>query len=46
MPFGLLDAVQTFQKLTDYVICGLPFVYAYLDDLLVASPTEEEHEAL
>ena len=33
-----------FQRLIDDVIRGLTFVYAYLDDLLVASPTEEEHE--
>ena len=41
MPFGLRNAAQMFQRL----ICGLPFVYAYLDDLLVASSTEEKHEA-
>ena len=45
MPFGLRNAAQTFQRLIDYVIRGLPFVYAFLDDLLIASPTEEEDEA-
>ncbi|BHF59912.1 hypothetical protein SprV_0100287300 [Sparganum proliferum] len=43
MPFGLRNASQTFQRLLDRVIRGLPFVYAYIDDLLVASSTAEEH---
>nr|VZH90223.1 unnamed protein product [Spirometra erinaceieuropaei] len=44
MPFGLRNAVQTFQRFTDHVLRGLPFVYANTDDLLVASRNEEEHE--
>ena len=43
MPFGLRDAAQTFQRFMDEVTRGLPFVYVYLDDLLVASTSEEEH---
>lgn len=27
----------------DVVLCGLPFVYAYVNDLLVASSSPEEH---
>ena len=42
MPFGFHNTEQTFQRLIDDVIDGLPFVYAYLDDLQVASPTEKE----
>ena len=45
MSFSLCNAAQSFQRLSDDVVRGLPFVYAYLDDLLVAIPTEEEHEA-
>ena len=37
MPFGLRNAAQTFQRLTDEVLQGLPFVYAYIDDILIAS---------
>nr|VZI22704.1 unnamed protein product [Spirometra erinaceieuropaei] len=44
MPFGLRNAAQTFQRFIDHVLRGLPFVYAYIDDLLVASRNEEEHE--
>nr|VZI02841.1 unnamed protein product [Spirometra erinaceieuropaei] len=43
MPFGLRNASQTFQRFVDRVLRGLPFVYAYIDDFLVASSTAEEH---
>ncbi|BHF74434.1 hypothetical protein SprV_0501752000 [Sparganum proliferum] len=49
MPFGLRNAAHTFQSFTDHVLRGLPFVYAYIDDLSVASRNEEErknHSAL
>ncbi|BHF68305.1 hypothetical protein SprV_0301133900 [Sparganum proliferum] len=45
MPFGLRNAAQTFQRFIDRVLRGLPFVYAYIDDLLVASRNAEEHRA-
>nr|VZI28486.1 unnamed protein product [Spirometra erinaceieuropaei] len=45
MPFGLRNAAQTFQRFIDRVLRGLPFVYAYIDDLLVAS-RNAEHLAL
>nr|VZI49866.1 unnamed protein product [Spirometra erinaceieuropaei] len=43
MPFGLRNASQTFQRFIDRVLRGLPFVYAYIDDVLVASRDVEEH---
>ncbi|XP_064468689.1 uncharacterized protein LOC135382952 [Ornithodoros turicata] len=43
MPFGLRNAAQTFQRFIDSVVRGLPFVFAYMDDLLVASTSSEEH---
>ena len=43
MPFGLRNAAQTFQRFIDEVLCGLDFVYAYIDDLLIASSSPEEH---
>ena len=43
MPFGLRNAAQTFQRFMDDVLRGLPFAYAYIDDLLVASSTPDEH---
>ena len=43
IPFGLSTSAQVFQRLNDTVIRGLPFVYSYVDDLLVFSKSEEEH---
>nr|VZI47766.1 unnamed protein product [Spirometra erinaceieuropaei] len=43
-PFGLRNAAQTFQRFITRVLRGLPFVYAYIDDLLVASRNAEEHK--
>ena len=44
MPFGLRNAAQTFQRFIDQVLRGLPFCYAYIDDLLIASSSPEEHQ--
>ena len=44
MPFGLRNAAQTFQRFIDQVLRGLTFSYAYLDDVLIASSTPEEHQ--
>ena len=43
MPFGLHNAAQTFQHFMDEVLRGLQFCYAYMDDVLIASATPEEH---
>ena len=44
MPFGLRNATQTFQHFIDQVLCGLPFTYTYIDDLLIASSSADEHK--
>ena len=43
MPFGLRNAGQTFQRMIDQVLLDLPFVFTYLDDILVASSSPENH---
>jgi len=49
MPFGLCNTPSAFQRLMDRVLCGLnpeggsKFVAVYLDDVLIFSPTLEEH---
>lgn len=43
MPFGLRNAAQTFQRLIHNVLRGLDFVFPYIDDIIVASRTPEEH---
>ncbi|XP_061729197.1 uncharacterized protein LOC133534126 [Cydia pomonella] len=44
MTFGLRNAGQTFQRFVDELTRGLDFVYAYLDDFLIYSRSEAEHE--
>ena len=44
MPFGLRNAAQTFQRFIDQVLQGLYFCYAYIDDLLIASRSANEHK--
>ena len=43
MPFGLKNAAQAFQRLMDGILRDAPFTFAYIDDILVASHSEEEH---
>ena len=43
MPFGLKNAAQAFQWLMEVVCKDLPFVFVYLDDILIASSSAEEH---
>ena len=43
MPFGLRNAAQTFQRFIDDVCRDLDFVFIYLDDILVASSSPDEH---
>ena len=45
MPFGLKNAAQAFQRLMDTACRGLSFVFVYLDDILIFSQSQEEHEA-
>ena len=43
MPFGLRNAAQTFQRFMDQVLRGVHSAYAYIDDVLIASSTPEQH---
>jgi hypothetical protein len=42
-PFGLCKAAQAFQRIVDTMLAGLPFIFVYIDDILVASATREQH---
>ncbi|GFS89591.1 transposon Tf2-6 polyprotein [Nephila pilipes] len=43
MQFVLCNAASTFQRFVDEVLRGLNFVYAFIDDILVASSSEAKH---
>ena len=44
MPFGLVNATSTFQRLMDVVLLGLNDVSAaYIDDILIFSSSWEDH---
>ena len=43
MPFGMKNSTQAFQRLMDQVFKDLHFAFVYLDDILIASRSEEEH---
>ncbi|KAL6483353.1 hypothetical protein MHYP_G00082250 [Metynnis hypsauchen] len=43
MPFGLKNTAQMFQRLMDSILRDLPFLFVYLDDILVASVSRSEH---
>ena len=42
-PFGLKNAGQDFQRLMDEILGDIPHVFVYIDDILIASKTLEEH---
>jgi hypothetical protein len=45
MPFGLRNAGNTFQRMMDRILSGLDFCFWYLDDIITASPSSEQHLA-
>ena len=42
-PFGLKNAGQDFQRLMDEILGDIPRVFVYIDDILVASETLDQH---
>jgi hypothetical protein len=43
MPFGLSNAAQNFQRLMDLLFRDFPFIFIYLDDMLIFSRSRSEH---
>lgn len=44
MPYGLRNIDSTFQGLIDHVLSGQPFIFVYLDIILVASPDHASYQ--
>lgn len=44
MTFGLRNAAQSFQRYLHRALVGLDFVFVYIDDILIASSSPEEHK--
>lgn len=44
MTFGLRNAAQSFQRYIHRVLKDLDFVFVYIDDILIASESVEEHK--
>jgi hypothetical protein len=42
-PFVLCNAAQAFQRIMDTTLAGRPFIFVYIDNILVASATREQH---
>ena len=43
MPFRRQNSGNTFQRLLDRVMQGLPYTFIYINDILIASPTYKQH---
>ncbi len=44
LTFGLRNANSTLQWLMDRVLAGLAFAFVYLDDIIIVSPSMEQHQ--
>ncbi|KAF2355750.1 Reverse transcriptase domain [Trinorchestia longiramus] len=44
MPFGLRNSGQTFQRYMDHITKEMDFLTCYVDDILIASTSEQEHK--
>lgn len=44
MSFGLRTAAQTFQRFMDEILKGLDFCFPFIDDVLVASANDTQHQ--
>lgn len=45
MPFGLRNAAQTFQRYLDTALRGINHCHGYIDDIIIASQDEIQHQA-
>ena len=46
LPFGLKNGPQAWMKFLNHVLSGIDGIFAYLDDLLVWSDNQEDHDRI
>jgi len=46
LPMGLKDAGAVFQKVIEECVGGIPGVFPYMDDVLIAAKNQEEHDRI
>jgi hypothetical protein len=46
MPFGISSASEVFQKKNTQIFGDIPGVFIIVDDMIIASETEEEHDKI
>lgn len=44
MPFGVKNGAQTFQRFINEILIELDFIFVYVDDILIASKSSQEHK--
>ncbi|KAL7288357.1 hypothetical protein TKK_0017688 [Trichogramma kaykai] len=45
MPYGLRNVSQTFQPYVNQALGNLPFIFVYIDDVLIPSNSRQQHES-
>lgn len=46
LPFGIKCAPEIFQRIMDQMLEGVPGAISVMDDILIAAPTVQEHDAI
>ncbi|KAL2085061.1 hypothetical protein ACEWY4_020579 [Coilia grayii] len=46
LPFGIKCAPEIFQRIMDQMLEGVPGAISVMDDILIAAPTIQEHDAI
>ena len=43
LPLGVSSAPSIFQRIMENILCDIPHVYVYIDDILITGKTETDH---
>ena len=45
VPYGLCSAPELFQSILPDILCDIPKVFVFFDDILIAANSIEEHDS-